>query len=154
MVESISEMPLHAATLRYFDAAGPFAASVAAAAGAPGLVLARLRPTETLALSEEAAPLAGLRDRLASAAGGYVVDLTGGLKGFRLRGARAAELLSRLGSAAVGLGVDETRRGRFADVPALVVGVQVEEMLLVVDRAYAVHLKGWIEATVADWTSK
>jgi len=157
MVEAV---PLHAATLRYFSPAGPFAAAVAAATGMPvptpltatlsqHLVLAWLRPTETLALSEEGAPIAELRERLAQAAGGYVVDLTGGLKAFRVRGARGPELLCRLGSAALALRVGEARRGRFADVPVLVVCVRVEETLLVVDRAYAEHLRGWIEATVA-----
>jgi len=150
MVEDVTEVPLHAATLRYFDAAGSFAA--AAATGVPGVVLARVRPTETLALSEDAAPLAGLRGRLLEVPGGHVVDLTGGLKAFRLRGDRAAELLSRLGSTALALRVGEARRGRFADVPVLVVCVRAEETLLVVDRAYAEHLRGWIEATLADWT--
>jgi len=144
----VEEVPIHAATLRYFDVAGPFAA---AALPAPGLMLARLRPTETLALSEEAAPIIELRDRLAQVGGGHVVELTGGLKAFRLGGARVAELLSRLGSAAIGLQVGEARRGRFADVPVLVVCERAEEALLIVDRAYAEHLRGWIEATLADW---
>jgi heterotetrameric sarcosine oxidase gamma subunit len=163
MVESVAEVPLCAATLRYFDAAGSFAAAVAAAAGAPvpapghallcpGLVLAWLRPTETLALSEDAAPLDELKERLAQAAGGHVVDLTGGLKGFRLSGAGAAQLLSRLGSTALALRVEEARRGRLADVPVLAVCLRAEETLLVVDRAYAEHLRGWIDATLADRT--
>jgi heterotetrameric sarcosine oxidase gamma subunit len=155
----VEELPIHAATLRYFDVAGSFAAAVGTPLPAPlrataveGLVLAWLRPTETLALSSDAAPVASLRDRLAQAAGGHVVDLTGGLKAFRLHGVRTAELLSRLGSTALGLGVGEARRGRFADVPVLVVCVRAEETLLVVDRAYAEHLKGWIEATVTEGT--
>lgn len=68
----------------------------------------------------------------------------------RLRGARVAELLSRLGgSAPVALG--EARRARLADVPVLAVCVHPTETLLVVDRAYAEHLRGWIDATLADW---
>jgi len=166
----VQETPLHAATLRYFDAAGPFAAAVAAVTGTPppapltalivpeaagvgaGIVLAWLRPTETLALSEVAAPLEGLKEALAKAAGGHVVDLSGALKAFRMRGARVADLLSRLGSAARGMGPGHARRGRFGDVPVLALSVRPEEVLLVVDRAYAAHLGGWIEATLADWT--
>jgi heterotetrameric sarcosine oxidase gamma subunit len=171
MVEEVTEVPLHAATLRYFDAAGPFAVAVAGVTGTPlpapltatalpedalpgpGLVLAWLRPTETLVLSEARAPLAELRERLADAAGGHVVDLTGGLRVMRLRGARVEELLSRLGGGGSATpGLNEARRGRLADVPVLVVRVRPEETLLVVDRAYAQHLRGWIEATLADWT--
>ncbi|HXY97464.1 MAG TPA: sarcosine oxidase subunit gamma family protein [Steroidobacteraceae bacterium] len=157
MVESLTEVPLHAATLRYFDASGPFAAAVPspgplkATVMQGGLVLAWLRPTETLALSEEAALIAELSERLARATGGHVVELTGGLKALRLRGSRVAELLSRLGSAALGLRVGEARRGRFADVPVLVVCVRAEEALLVVERAYGEHLRDWIQATLADW---
>ena len=166
----VRELPLHAATLRYFDSAGPFAAAVAAVTATPppapltalvvpeaagvgaGIVLAWLRPTETLALSEEAAPLARLQEALATAAGGHVVDLSGGLTAFRLRGARVADLLSRLGSAALGMGPGDARRGRFGDLPVLALSVRPGEALLVVDRAYAAHLRGWIEATLADWT--
>lgn len=163
-------MTLGAATLRYFEADGPFAAAVAAAAGTPlpaplratalpedallcpGLVLAWLRPTETLALCETAAPLAGLRQRLADASGGHAVDLTGGLKALRLRGPRVAELLARLGSTAVTPGTGVARRGRLADVQVLAIGTSADQVLLVVDRAYAEHLRAWIEATLAEWT--
>lgn len=159
----VEDVRLHAATLRYFGPAGPFAAAVAAATGTPlpapltatvlpGLTLAWLRPTETLALSEDAAPLAGLKERLAGAEGGYIVELSGGLRAFRVRGGRARELLSRLGSTALALRVGDARRGRLADVPALAVCMAAEETLLVVDRAYTEHLRGWIEATLADWT--
>ena len=166
----VQELPLHAATLRYFDAAGPFAARVGALTATPlpapltalvapeaagvgaGIVLAWLRPTETLALSEVAAPLAWLQEALVAVAGGHFVDLSGGLKAFRLRGERVADLLGRLGSAALGMGPGQARRGRFGDVPALALSARPGEVLLVVDRAYAAHLGGWIEATLADWT--
>lgn len=168
MVE-VTEPPLHVASLRYFGIEGPFAAAVAAVTGAPlpaplratalpadatgtaGLVLAWLRPTETLALCEQAAPLALLRERLAQAPGGHVVDLTGGLKALRARGTRVAELLSRLGSS-VPPAPGEAWRGRLADVQVLAVRVRADETLLVVDRLYAEHLRGWIAATLADWT--
>lgn len=162
-LEVETDAPLHAATLRYFEADGPFAAAVAAVTGKalpaplmaavmPGLVLAWLRPTETLALSEEGAPIAGLKERLADAAGGHVVDLTGGLKAIRLRGARGSQLLDRLGSTALALRAGEARRGRLADVQVLAIGTSADEVLLLVDRAYAEHLRGWIEATLAEWT--
>ncbi len=163
--------PVHAATLRYFEPMGPFAAAVAAATGTPlpapltatflpadaagsaGLVLAWLRPSETLVFSEDAAPLAELREGLTDVAGGHAVDLTGGLRVMRLRGARVAELLSRLGGGgALAPGLNEARRGRLADVAVLAVSVRADEVLLVVDRACAEHLRGWIEATLADWT--
>lgn len=166
----VLEAPLYAATLRYFKADGPFGAALAAVTGAPppapltatvlpadarcgaGLVLAWLRPTETLVLGDEAAPLAALTAGLGDATGGHVVDLTGGVRMVRLTGAGAADLLSRLGgSTPAALG--EARRARLADVPVLAVRVRVAETLLVVDRAYAEHLLGWIDATLADWTS-
>ncbi len=169
-LEVETDAPLHAATLRYFEPTGPFADAVAAVTGTPlpaplkatvvpaeavdgaGLLLAWLRPTETLALSEEAAPLAALKERLSGAEGGYVVELSGGLGAFRLRGSRVAELLSGFGSTALALGLNQARRGRLADVQVLAIGTSTDEALLVVDRAYAEHLRGWIEATLADWT--
>lgn len=170
----VEEAPLCAATLRYFEGDGPFAAAVAAATGVAlpeplaatvvpdaggmgpsvgcSVVLAWLRPTETLALCEADGPLAGLRERLATAAGGCVVDLSGGFKALRVRGSRAAELLSRLGGMVVGLAVGEARRGRLADVQVLALSVRPQEVSLIVDRAYTGHLLAWIQATLADWT--
>src|SRR5579863_6458472 len=96
---------MHAAALRYFDSAGPFAAAVSAATGAalparlaaaavaaPGgagaeLVLAWSRPTETLVLTASATALAALESQLESADGGQIVNLTGGLVVLRLGGA-------------------------------------------------------------------
>lgn len=169
-LEVETDVPLQVATLRYFEPAGPFAAAVAAVTGTPlpaplkaavvpagvaagaGLLLAWLRPSETLVLSEEGAALAALKERLTGAPGGYLIELSGGLKTLRVRGARVAELLERLGGAALALRPGEARRGRLAEVPVLALGVGAEEVLLVVDRAYAEHLRGWIEATLADWT--
>jgi hypothetical protein len=162
-----ADVPLYAATLRYFDAHGPFAMAAAEAAGVPlpealgatavaagpaaGLLLASLRPTETLALAQAAAPLAALREAVAGVAGGCVVDLTGGLTVLRLRGPRLAELMSRLGGGGTTPRVGEARRGRLADVGVLALCVRAEEILLIVDRAYALHLTSWIRATLADW---
>jgi hypothetical protein len=162
-----ADVPLYAATLRYFDARGPFALAAAEAAGVPlpeplgaavvtagpaaGVLLASLRPSETLALSETAALLTVLRNALASVAGGCVVDQSGGLKVLRLRGARLAELMSRLGGGGTIPRVGEARRGRLADVGVLALCVRPEEILLIVDRAYALHLTTWIRETLADW---
>lgn len=155
--------PLHVATLRYFEPAGPFAAAVAhimetplpppltaVAKDAAGVILAWLRPTETLLLCETEAALADLRQRLAQVPGGHMVDLSGGVRVLRLHGARVGELLDRLGSTAVALPLNGARRGRLADVPVLALSVRAGEVLLVVDRACAGHLSGWIDATLAD----
>lgn len=144
------DVPLAAATLRYFDPQGSFAAAVGAS-GAPGVRLVRVRPTETLALCEEGAQLAQLAQRLATIPGGHVVDLSGGLKALRLRGAGAADLMRRLGGHGTMPPFGEARRGRLADVSVLVLSVRIDELLLVVDRAYAAHLEEWIRATLADW---
>jgi hypothetical protein len=168
-LEVEARLPWHAATLRYFDPHGSFAAAVAAVTGTPlpapltatilppdaavgaGVVLAWLRPTEALALSGKAAPIAQLKERLADAAGGHVVELSGGLKAFRVRGSRLPELLGGLGGMAVALRPGEARRGRLADVPVLALSVRAEEVVLVADRTYAAHLGDWIDATLADW---
>jgi hypothetical protein len=100
-------------------------------------------------LSEDEALLADLTGRLASAAGGCVVPLSGGLRVLSLRGPRVPELLARLGGCpAPRLG--EARRGRFADVAVLAACVRTDEVLLAVERAYAEHLLGWIHVTVAE----
>ena len=157
--------PLHAASLRYFDRDAAFAAAAAqvldlplpapltAAAKAEGsLILAWLRPTETLLLSDKGAPLADLGRHLADLPGGQLVDLTGGVQALRLQGARVGELLDRLGGMAVALPLNGARRGRLADVPVLALSVRAGEVLLVVDRASLGHLSSWIDATLADWT--
>lgn len=170
----VEEVPLYAATLRYFESEGPFAAAFATVAGTPlpapvtatvlpdaggvgvsaaaTVVFAWLRPTETLALCQAAEPLAELKERLVTAPGGYVVELSGGLRAIRVRGARLDELLRRLGGVGVGQRPNDARRGRLADVQVLVLSVRPREVSLVVDRAYAAHLLGWIQATLADWT--
>jgi hypothetical protein len=71
----------------------------------------------------------------------------------RLGGARVGALLSRLGGSTRPPQRGESRPGRLADVPVLAVGVpgSAGEVLLLVDRAYAPHLLGWIRETVADF---
>jgi sarcosine oxidase gamma subunit len=162
------------ATLRYFEPDGPFAAAVRAATGAalPGplgaalargaalssgaagegpLILAWRSPTETLALTDDAARHTRLAAALAPAAGGCFVDLTGGLRVLRLRGERSADLLARLGSDALIPRLNESRPGRLAEVAAVALCVRPGETLLAVDRAYAAYLLDWIRATLADW---
>jgi heterotetrameric sarcosine oxidase gamma subunit len=160
---------VHIATLRYFEPRGAFADAVQAATGValpaplaatsaalPGapqraaLVLAWLRPTETLVLTADTIALRALMARLGSAAGGHVLDLSGSLQVLRLAGARVSDLLARLGSAGMPA-VGEARRGRLADVPALALSVRAGEVLLAVDRAHAAHLLEWVGATLADW---
>ena len=156
-----ADVPLHAATLRYFDPHGPFAAAATAACEATlpraltavaaprGLLLAWLRPTETLALCEDAARLARLAAELARSPGGHVVDLSGGLKTLRLRGA-VGEVMSRLGGTGTLPRAGEARRGRLADVPVLAISPGAGAMLLVVDRAYAPHLLEWVRGILED----
>ena len=157
-----ADVPLHAVTLRYFEPQGPFALAAAAhcgvalpgavtAAAAPrGLILAWRRPTETLALCEEAARLTDLAEKLCACPGGHVVDLSGGLKVLRLKGAGVGELMSRLGGHGTLPREGEARRGRLADVSVLAICVRAGEILLVVDRAYAPHLLAWVRASAAD----
>ena len=107
LVASVEEA-MAIATLRYFDRAGSFAETVQAVTGAAlqgpltaaelsdaQLILAWRSPTETLCIARSAAGLAELIDRLAGAAEGCAVDLTGGVRIVRLTGTRIAELLSR-----------------------------------------------------------
>ncbi|HLY52710.1 MAG TPA: hypothetical protein VKQ31_06845 [Steroidobacteraceae bacterium] len=163
------DLRLHVAALRYFKPAPPFATAFAAATGValpsrltaarvslPGaaaagpLIFAWMRPTQTLALAQGAAALEELGARLAQAAGGQVVTLTGGLRILRLRGARVAELIGRLGSAGAPR-LNEAKRVRLADVPVLTLSVCEGEVLLAVERAYARHLLEWLEVTLGDW---
>jgi heterotetrameric sarcosine oxidase gamma subunit len=155
---------LLAASLRYFDAAGSFAAAVREATGqaipaalAAGfnagsfLMLAWRSPTETLLLCNDRAAFAELERRLLAAADGCMVDQTGGLRVYRVQGPRAVALLQRIGAATVVPGAGEARAGRMAELQVLTACLQTEEYLLVVERAYADHLVGWIRATVADF---
>jgi heterotetrameric sarcosine oxidase gamma subunit len=154
---------VHVATLRYFDSGGAFAAAVREATGAalPGpleaaespdgeLTLAWRSPTETLLFSESAQRLAQLESRLESVPDGCLVDLTGGLEVLSVSGERPAELLCRLGGTVSVPPAGQARRSRLADVPVLALCVRPGEVRLVVDRAYAEHLTGWIRETLLD----
>jgi heterotetrameric sarcosine oxidase gamma subunit len=157
------EEEMQAATLRYFEPGGAFGAAVQevtgaalpqplAAAQSPDgeLTLAWRSPTETLLLTPSAPRLAQLEARLASAPDGCLVNLSGGLKVLRVTGERPAELLCRLGGTASVPRPGEARRSRLADVTVLALSVRPGETLLLVDRAYAEHLMGWIRETLLD----
>jgi hypothetical protein len=165
LVASVEEA-MAVATLRYFDRASPFAETVQAVAGAalpgplaaaelsgPQLILAWRSPTETLCIARSPARLAELIDRLAGAAEGCAVDLTGGVRIVRLTGTRIADLLCRLGGAASVPAAGEARRSRMADVPVLAVTVRNDETLLAVDRGHLAHLLAWIRETLLDFES-
>jgi hypothetical protein len=152
------------ASLRYFAPTGEFGARLMAAAGvalpdtcaavASGqLILAWRTPTESVCVAQAPAALLELESRLGAPADGYLVNLTGGMRMVRLGGARVGALLSRLGGSTRPPQRGESRPGRLADVPVLAVGVpgSAGEVLLLVDRAYAPHLLGWIRETVADF---
>lgn len=155
------------ASLRYFARTGGFATRAAQAAGAPlpdtgravaslggRIILAWRSPTETLCVAEDAVRLRALLAELGASSEGYALTLTGGLLVLRLAGPRVAGLIARLGGSASFPPSGESRRSRLADVPVLAIGVPAPggEVLLLVDRAYAPHLLGWIRETVADFT--
>jgi sarcosine oxidase gamma subunit len=151
-----------AASLRYFTASGEFAAALARDAGTPlpapgaavgsaGLVLAWRTPTETLCLARDAARLGELRAALAPAGDGCLVELTGGLSLVSLAGARIGDLLCRIGSSDSLPRPGEARRSRMADVPVLALCLTPGEVELLVERAFAPHLLGWIRETLLDF---
>jgi sarcosine oxidase gamma subunit len=157
-----------AASLRYFDTAGHFAATVREAIGQPlpqplhaaaftagnlqaQMILAWRSPTETLLLCTDRTTLAELERRLVVATDGCIVDQTGGVCVFRALGRRARDLLQRMGATTAVPDVSEARAGRLAELHVLTVCVQAEEFILIVERAYAEHLREWIRSTVADF---
>jgi hypothetical protein len=158
------EETMQVATLRYLTRSGPFAHALQAATGTPlpepleareildaQLVLAWRSPTETLCITGSASRLAALSARLATAADGYLVELSGGVRIVRLTGLRIADLLHRLGGTGVVPAPGEARRGRLADVPVQALAVRTGETLLAVDRAYLPHLMAWIRETLLDF---
>ncbi len=161
------ERDVQIASLRYFRHTGRFAAVVRETIGralpeplralrvgeaAPGMyiVLAWRSPTETLLLCNDRTAFDELERQLAPAADGSMVNQTGGIRAFRVRGSKAGELLLRLGSATAIPGLGEARSGRMAELAVLTVCVQAGEFLLLVERAYAHHLAGWLRVTAAD----
>ena len=155
---------LQVATLRYFAPDGEFAEAVHEVAGLAlpqtqqaltasdaQLILAWRSPTETLCLATNPARLGQIAARLAGLADGCLVSLTGGLQVLQVTGARIADLLCRLGGTGSIPRPGEARRSRMAEVPVLALSLTAGETLLVVDRAYAEHLMGWIRETLLDF---
>jgi len=155
------------ASLRYFEPADRFAAAVGEGVGCPmpgplrtmrtegaggaQFILAWRSPTETLLLSGDPAAFASLGRRLAQEDGGCMVDQTGGLRVLHLRGAKAKELLLRLGSTASVPPLGEARSSRVAELQVLTLCVDADEYVLVVERVYAAHLGRWMQVTAADF---
>jgi heterotetrameric sarcosine oxidase gamma subunit len=155
---------LQVATLRHFARDGEFAEAVrevtglalpqtqqALTASDGQLILAWRSPTETWCLGRDPARLAQFAARLAGLSDGCFVNLSGGVKVVRTSGARVRELLCRLGGTGSIPRPGEARRGRMADVSVLAVSLTAGETLLLVDRAYADHLCGWIRETLLDF---
>jgi sarcosine oxidase gamma subunit len=155
------------ASLRYFDSTGSFAAAVHEALGqslaeplraievehsAGGLhfILAWRSPTENILLCRDPVLFHGL-ERMLAAEDGCMVDQSGGIRVLRVGGARARELLLRLGASSALPEPGEARTGRLADLPVLTVGERAGGYLLLVERVYANHLFEWIHATAADF---
>jgi sarcosine oxidase gamma subunit len=162
------------ASLRYFDPAGAFAAEVgelvggplphplrahrrtfarAADAGTVGseVVLAWRSPTETFLLTADAGWLGEVSNFAATRSDGCLVDQTGGILTLVLTGARAPNLLSRMGSTESIPVLGEARTGRLAELSVMSLCIRAGEILLLVERVYVRHLFGWIRETVADF---
>jgi sarcosine oxidase gamma subunit len=171
-VEGLSVTVQHefkVASLRYFDAAGPFAADIASLIGGPlpkplrvlkvprseshqELILAWRSPTETLLMTTDGAAFAAIEARAASnPEAGCLVDQTGGLWVWRVTGARTRDLLLRLGSSASIPALGEASSSRVAELPVLALCVQAGQIMLLAERVYADHLLGWIGETAADF---
>jgi sarcosine oxidase gamma subunit len=82
---------------------------------------------------------------------GCFVDQTGGILAWQISGARARDVLERIGSAASIAAPGEARTGRFAELPVLTLSVRAGEFVLLVERVYSEHLVGWISETAADF---
>lgn len=162
------ELGLPAASLRYFDSAGSFAVLVREAVGRPlpeplraikvdgptedaQFILAWRSPTETVFLGSDHTGIAKLEHALASAADGCLVNQTGGICVFQVRGPKAQDLLLRLGAMSSIPALGEAHSGRLAELQVLTLCVQAGEFLLLVERVYADHLSAWIRTTVADF---
>jgi sarcosine oxidase gamma subunit len=163
------ERELKLGALRYFDAAGPLAANLRDLFGGPlpeplkaaryaiagssrELVLAWRSPTETWLMTTDSAAFAAIASRVAeNAAAGCLVDLTGGVRAWRVSGVQTRTLLERLGSAASIPALGEARTSRVAELPVLALCVRAEQVTLLVERVYSDHLLGWISETAADF---
>jgi sarcosine oxidase gamma subunit len=154
------------ASLRYFDPAGSFAVEVGEVLGGPiplplrahrrllvtsELVLAWRSPTETLLLTADPSCVATVGGFAATRSDGCLVDQTGGILSLVLSGARAPDLLSRLGSTDSIPALGDARTSRLAELSVMSLCTRPAEILLLVERVYVRHLVGWIRETVADF---
>ena len=163
-----------AASLRYFDSQGSFAAVLRNVLGTPlpeplramrtqapirgeapvnslPFILAWRSPTETLLLSKDALAFAQLEGEFVASADGCMVNQTGGLCVLRVQGRSTDYLLTRLGAMSAIPGMGEARTGRFAELQATAVRVAADEVLLIVERVYADHLLEWVAVTAGDF---
>ena len=158
---------LRIGSLRYFDAAGAFVTTMAAAIGGPmpkalhavrhatgangsEVVLAFRSPTETLLLCRDLEQFALLELHAAGRSDGCLVVQTSGLCAWTITGARTRELLTRLGATSAIPALGEARTGRLAELSATTLCVRPGEIILLVERVYSRHLMEWIAATVGD----
>jgi sarcosine oxidase gamma subunit len=157
-------------SLRYFDPSGPFAAEVGEVLGGPlpeplraqrrateggctagsELVVAWRSPTETLLVTADGDCLIRVDRFAANRTDGCLVDQTGGILTLVVAGARAPDLLTRLGSTDAVPALGEARTSRMAELSVMSLCTRPGEILLLVERVYARHLFGWIRETVAD----
>jgi sarcosine oxidase gamma subunit len=153
--------------LRYFDAREAPPAGVAGVLGGalPGalraverrgsageIVLAWRTPTETWVLAPAGGALAALEAAMADAVGwGCLVNQGGGLRGWRVSGARARDVIERVGSTASWPVVGEARTSRMGELPVLSLSLREGEVILVAERVYTEHLLGWLSETAADF---
>lgn len=158
---------IHAASLRYFQRDGAFAAMVQSVTGVnlPSdlganlgtdataqhiTLLAWRSPTETTLLTTDA----GLLDALQSAAAGFsdgcIVDQRGGLSVLRARGPAVPDLVAKTAGHGAMPAIGEARRSRFADVAVSILKVRGDEILLVIDRVYVPHVMASIRVSCAD----
>ena len=171
---------LSVASLRYFDPAGLFAAEVGEVLGGPlpaplradrrvlvtagdgasaegastagsELVLAWRSPTETFLVTADAGCLAAVDRFTAARSDGCLADQTGGILTLVVAGARAPDLLPRLGSTDAVPALGEARTSRLAELSVMSLCTRPGEILLLVERVYVRHLFGWIRETIADF---
>jgi hypothetical protein len=167
------ESGLLIASLRYFEAAGAFAAALASDLGgpmpeplraarrtvgragtdAPGpdIMLAWRSPTETIVWTSDVGRFAAIAMRAADRSDGYMVDQTDGISAYTVTGMRARDLLVRLGSTAAIPALGEAHASRLAELSVMSLCVRPGEIMLLVERVYGSHLTGWIAATVGDF---
>jgi sarcosine oxidase gamma subunit len=155
------------AVLRYFDRTDAFVRgleervgplpdpqhAVRRVAGAAGseIILACRNPTETLALCGDDARFEALERFAEGRDDGCLIEQTRGLWAASVSGARRVELLARLGSSELVPAVGRAHTGRLAELAVTTLCVQAGEFILLVERVYADHLRGWMRESIADF---